>query len=336
VEARLIGLQGAGKTTLLDALSEGKAGSGIASVKVHDSRVQKLSEIYKPKKTTLAEFRMREVAWPRGEGRKGEMERYIDGLQGANVFLHVVRAFDNPMMGEPVHAVDDLLELDQSFLVSDLMIVERIESRARKQPLSEVGKRVIATCKEALEGETPLRELSFDSAEMAELKGYGFASMVPQVIVVNTESGSEPNLGDLRNVTRERQVVGLPFSDAAEVAELSAEEQLEFAEAMGLPGTAAEIVTKAVFEQMGLLSFFTVGEDEVRAWPVRRGSTARESAGAIHSDLERGFIRAETVAYDDFIDAGDMKTCRDRGTLRLEGKEYLVADGDILNIRFNV
>jgi ribosome-binding ATPase YchF (GTP1/OBG family) len=134
-----------------------------------------------------------------------------------------------------------------------------------------------------------------------------------------------------------RRALAFPFPHAKEVAELPPLEQLEFAEALGLPGPTTEVVTRAILEEMGLLSFFTVGEDEVRAWPVRRGSTAVQAAGAIHSDLARGFIRAETVSYEDFMaHGGSLKACRDAGVLRLEGKEYQVADGDILNIRFNV
>jgi ribosome-binding ATPase YchF (GTP1/OBG family) len=131
--------------------------------------------------------------------------------------------------------------------------------------------------------------------------------------------------------------VAFPFADALEVARLSVEEQEEFAAALGLPGPAAEVVAQAAFAQLGLVSFLTTGSDEVRAWPIRAGETAREAAGAIHSDIERGFIRAEVVSYTDFMShGGNMKACRDAGVLRIEGKDYVVADGDIINFRFNV
>jgi hypothetical protein len=140
----------------------------------------------------------------------------------------------------------------------------------------------------------------------------------------------------LADLAHGRQIVAFPFPEAAEVAELSPAEQLEFAEAMGLPGPAADIVSHAAFSQMGLISFFTVGDDEVRAWPVRQGTHARQAAGAVHSDIERGFIRAEVVDHETLLEAGSLKACRDTGSLRIEGKEYEVVDGDVIHYRFNV
>jgi ribosome-binding ATPase YchF (GTP1/OBG family) len=154
--------------------------------------------------------------------------------------------------------------------------------------------------------------------------------------LVNTESGSTDVPAGIAEPARGRHLLAFPFTDALEVSQLSVEEQEEFAAALGLPGPAAEIVAQAAFGQLGLISFLTTGPDEVRAWPIRLGETAREAAGAIHSDIQRGFIRAEVVSYDDFMRYGNMKACRDAGVLRVEGKDYLVADGDIVNFRFNV
>jgi len=337
VEARIIGLKGCGKTTLLDALSEGRAGgSGVAAVKVVDPRVRELSAIFQPKKTTFAEFRTREAEWPRREGRKGEMAGYIDALQGAQVFLHVVRGFENPMLGEAVHAEADLATLDTEFVMADLITIERAFERARKQKLDPQVERALAACRGALESETPLRDAGLALDDLDRLRGYGFATLVPQVVLLNVPSGESVDPLDWSGALAGREFVAFPFPDAREVAELSPEEQMTFAEALGLPGPAAEVVTRAVFDEMGLISFFTVGPDEVRAWPIPRGWNAQRSAGTIHSDLERGFIRAETVSYEDFLAQGDLKKCRDAGTLRLEGKEYVVADGDIINVRFNV
>ena len=137
-------------------------------------------------------------------------------------------------------------------------------------------------------------------------------------------------------MARGRHLLAFPFTDALEVSLLSVEEQEEYAAALGLPGPAADVVAQAAFAQLGLISFLTSGSDEVRAWPIRLGETAREAAGAIHSDIQRGFIRAEVVSYDDFMRYGNMKACRDAGVLRVEGKDYMVADGDIVNFRFNV
>ena len=336
MEARIIGLKGCGKSTLMAALAEGHSEGPLATVKMGDARVRALAEIFKPRKTTFAEFRVREVLWPEASGRKGEMERYLDALSGGQVFLHVVRAFVDPMMGEPVHAAADLLELDHEFLLADMLKIERTLERARKAPLTDVGKRALTKAQQALEAETPLREVRFDQPESEFVAAYQFLTTVPQIVLVDTESGEEFDDAPLAVALRSRTVLGFPFTDAAEVARLSPEEQLEFAEALGLPGPAAELVTHAAFAELGLISFLTAGEDEVRAWPIHRGETARQAAGAIHSDIERGFIRAEVVPYDAFMAHGSFKACRETGVLKIEGKDYVVADGDIVHFRFNV
>lgn len=337
MEARIIGLKGCGKTTLVAALAEGRGEGHIATVHVGDARIRELSEVFHPKKTTFAEFKVREVAWPEASARKGEMERYLDALAGGQVYLHVLRAFDNPMLGEEAHPEADLAELDSEFVMSDLIRIERAFERVKKAPLSEQGRKALLRCQELLEAETPLREASFDDADLSFLRGYQFLTLTPQLLVVNTQSDVAIDLSSIEALARGRQLLAFPFADALEVALLSHEEQAEFATALGLPGPAAEVVTQAAFAQLGLISFLTAGEDEVRAWPIRAGETAKEAAGAIHSDIQRGFIRAEIVSYDDFTAHGNsMKACRDAGVLRVEGKDYLVADGDIVNFRFNV
>jgi len=342
MEARIIGLKGCGKTTLVSALAEGRGEGHIATVHVGDPRVRVLSEIFQPKKTTFAEFKVQEVAWPEASARKGEMERYLDALAGGQLYLHVLRAFASAQLGEPAHPEADLDELDREFLLSDLIRIERAFERAKKAPLPDAGKKALARCQEALEAETPLRELDFDDAQLSFVRGYQFLTFTPQLLVANTESegsdqGDRWEVAALAKPARGRHAVAFPFPDALEVARLSVEEQEEFAAALGLPGPAAEVVAQAAFAQLGLISFLTTGSDEVRAWPVRAGETARDAAGAIHSDIQRGFIRAEVVSYDDFMShGGNMKACRDAGVLRIEGKDYLVADGDIINFRFNV
>lgn len=339
MEARIIGLKGSGKSTLMAALAGGRSEGVVATVRMGDDRIRRLSEMFKPRKTTFAEFRVREAAWPEASARKAQMERYLDQLAGGQVFLHVLRAFESPMLAEPADIRRDLQTLDAEFVFADLMIVERAMERSRKQPLSDLTKTAFSRCLEALEDERPLREVEFDRSEIEALKTYQFLTLVPQILVVNLESDPAP--GDtvsalLDDAARGRQIVAFPFPEAAEVAELSPAEQLEFAEALGLPGPAAEIVSHAAFSQMGLISFFTVGEDEVRAWPIRQGEHARQAAGAVHSDIERGFIRAEVVSYETLLEAGSLKACRDHGSLRIEGKDYIVADGDIVHFRFNV
>lgn len=337
MEARIIGLKGCGKTTLVAALAEGRGEGHIATVHVGDPRVRTLSEIFQPKKTTFAEFKVQEVAWPEAGARKGEMERYLDSLAGGQLYLQVLRAFHSDILGEPAHPESDLEELDREFLLSDLIRIERAFERAKKAPLPEIGRKALTRCREVLESEVPLREVEFDEGQLSFIRGYQFLTLVPQLLLVNTESDSTWDPAALGARVRERHVVAFPFPDALEVARLSAEEQAEYAAALGLPGPAAEVVAQAAFSQLGLISFLTTGSDEVRAWPIRAGETAREAAGAVHSDIQRGFIRAEVVAFTDFMSHGaNMKACRDAGVLRIEGKDYVVADGDIINFRFNV
>ena len=336
VEARIIGLKGCGKSTLVAALAEGRGEGHIATVHVGDARVRVLSEIFQPKKTTFAELRVREVAWPEASARKGEMERYLDALAGGQVYLHVLRAFENPALGEPVHTEQDLEELDREFLLFDLIRVERAFERAKKAPLPDIGKRALTRCREVLEAETPLREVDLDESQSAFIRGYQFLTLTPQLLLINSESEGSWDSSALVSLARDRQILAFPFVDALEVARLSLEEQEEYALALGLPGPAAEVVARAAFAQLGLISFLTTGSDEVRAWPIRAGETAREAAGAVHSDIQRGFIRAEVVSFDDFMRHETMKACRDTGVLRIEGKDYVVADGDIINFRFNV
>jgi len=336
LEARIIGLKGCGKTTLVAALAEGRGEGHVATVHVGDPRIRVLSEIFQPKKTTFAEFKVREVAWPEATGRKGEMERYLDALAGGQVYVHVLRGFDSLLLGEPAHPEADLEELDREFLLFDLIRIERAFERAKKAPLPDAGKKALAHCQEVLEAEKPLREVEFEEVELTFIRGYQFLTLMPQMLVLNTEAGSAPVTLSLEAVARGRRLLAFPFPDALEVSQLSVEEQAEYAAALGLPGPAAEVVAQAAFQQLGLISFLTTGSDEVRAWPVRSGETAREAAGAIHSDIQRGFIRAEVISYDDFMHHGTMKAAREAGVLRIEGKDYLVRDGDIVNFRFNV
>lgn len=337
MEARIIGLKGCGKSTLVAALAEGRGEGHIATVHVGDARIRTLSEIFQPKKTTYAEFKVQEVAWPEATGRKGEMERYLDALAGGQLYLHVLRAFDSPLLGEEAHPKADLEELDNEFVMFDLIRIERAFERAKKAPVPDANKKALARCQEALEAETPLRHLDFDEGQLAFVRGYQFLTLTPQLLLVNTESESAWDPAILGPAGDDRRALAFPFVDALEVARLSLEEQEEYAAALGLPGPAAEVVAQAAFAQLGLISFLTTGSDEVRAWPIRAGETAREAAGAIHSDIQRGFIRAEVVSYADFMSHGsNMKTCRDAGVLRIEGKDYVVADGDIVNFRFNV
>jgi ribosome-binding ATPase YchF (GTP1/OBG family) len=222
MEARIIGLKGCGKTTLVTALAEGRGEGHIATVHVGDSRVRALSEIFQPKKTTFAEFKVQEVAWPEASARKGEMERYLDALAGGQLYIHVVRAFDSSMLGEPARAEADLEELDREFLLSDLIRIERSFERAKKAPLADAAKKALTRCQEALEAETPLRKVEFDESQLGLVRGYQFLTLTPQLVVVNTQSdGGGSGVWDTDGFAKlagDRHVVAFPFPDALEVA----------------------------------------------------------------------------------------------------------------------
>ncbi len=339
MEARVIGLAGCGKGSLLRALSGADHEAEAASVHVRDERVDALAEVFHPKKKVYAEFNVRRVDLPpgKGTGRRSELERYVRSLGGSELFLHILRAFENYSAGEDPDPVRDLLNLDAEMVLGDLMLIESVLERSRKQPIDAPTAAALGKCKEALETETPLRLVEFTPEEDKLLRGFGLTTEVPQLLLVNTEEEGKFDREGLEEVAGERRVIGFPFSVAAELTELPEEDQLAFAEELGMEGTAQQVVAKATFEALGLISFLTAGEDECRAWAIRKGTLAPQAAGTIHTDLERGFIRAQVVSFDDFVAHGkSMKQCREAGVVRMEGKPYEVRDGDIIEVKFSV
>ncbi|MBZ0273027.1 DUF933 domain-containing protein [bacterium] len=341
MDTTIIGLAGTGKTTLLSALAGvADPASGVATVRVVDERVDALAKIFNPKKTTYAEMRVREAAWPgAGESaRKSDVDRYLQAIRGSRLFLHVLAAAQTPMLADPPNPARDLAKLDGEMIIADLIAIERLLDRAKKAPLEANVKALLERLKGELENERPIFSLGLADAEHAMLSGYGFITETPQLVVVNTaeDAGEAFDAAPLSALLHGRHVMAMPFPVAREVSLLPAAEQDDFAKEMGLSGPAARRVVREAFRQLDLISFLTSGEDECRAWPIERGTHARAAAGTIHSDIERGFIRAEVVAFDEFIKRGSMKACREDGILRLEGKDYVVADGDIVHFRFNV
>jgi GTP-binding protein YchF len=251
----------------------------------------------------------------------------------------VVRAFeaaDVPRHPGSASAEEDLLRLEEELILRDL---ERVEKRLQR--LHKEGKKsenalecqLLEKLQRFLEAERPLREGNWSEEEATRLRGFQFLSLKPVLVVMNVDEGAldqAPAPGEARRGRRD-----LTFSARIEkeLAELDAHEQREFLEQLGLQRPAREVFLRSAFELLDLLSFFTVGEDEVRAWPVRRGSTAPVAAGKIHSDLQKGFIRAEVIHYDEFVRLGSLSAARSQGLLRLEGKQYEVQDGDILHVR---
>ncbi len=342
MDVTIIGLAQTGKTTLLTALAGTETSeSGIATVRVRDPRVDELAKIFNPKKKVYGEIRVREAAWPgtADTGRRSDIERYINAIRGSRLFLHVLASARTPMMTESPDPMRDLKKLDGEMIFSDLFAVERIVERAKKAPMEPQLKDLLLRLKTVLEAEEPLWTHALSEVERGLIAGFNFMTMTPQLIVVNIAEGEDENAFDASvfgNRLFGRHVMAMCFPVAREVSLMPGEEQDDFAREMGLSEAAAARVSREAFRQLDLISFLTSGEDECRAWPIPRGTLAKGAAGVIHSDIERGFIRAETVSYADFITRKTMKACREDGVLRLEGKTYPVEDGDIINFRFNV
>ena len=346
----IVGLPGAGKTTIFNALTGSAAdtsaysgGSGepnLAVVKVPDSRLERLSAMYKPKKTTHAQVEYVDVAGTipvKEHEQKGSLDKFLTLLRPVDAILHVVRGFE--LHGTPPDPQRDVDDFEAELVLADLIIAEKRLERLRKEV--QKGKkgdpRELELLDEAVkllnEGK-PLRPHT-ELANAPELKGYAFLSAKPCIVVLNI--GDEIPYGKIQV----RAPEGVPMLEIKgrlemELSELSEDEAQEFRGDLGLSEPATFQLIRTSHKLLGLISFFTVGEDEVRAWNIRQGTTAQRAAGVIHTDIERGFIRAEVVAYDDLEAAGSYSSAQKAGKVRLEGKEYIVQDGDIINFRFNV
>ncbi len=354
----IIGLANSGKTTIFNALTgqdvpttvytTTEAQPHIGIVKVPDERVERLAQIYNPKKITFATVQYIDYLGI----TKGDMEqnrKVLEMIKDVDAVLHVVRVFEDEAVVHPIGDVDPLRDaetVELELILSDLDLVEKRlqrmeESRKRGKKIDEKEKAVLLKCKEALEGEQPLRDVEFTEEELLALRHLQLISLRPEVMVLNLQ---EEDLGtekekQLIKELKERfnvPVTALSGKIEMEIAQLEAEEAEEFLSDLGLKEPAMWRLIRLCYEHLGLISFLTVGKDEVRAWTIKKGTPAQKAAGKIHSDIERGFIRAEVIAFDDFISAGSMAEARERGLLRLEGKTYIVQDGDIINFRFNV
>lgn len=346
----ITGLPYSGKTTLFcaltgqsyDALSHGKD-MHVGSVKVPDARLERLYEMFKPKKITHATMEFFDIAGQAPAKGKGMDPQVMQTLKNADSLMVVLDAFSDGADPER-----DLESVIGEFAFSDLVVasgrLERIEKdlRSGKSDHLLLEKAVLERCRTVLEAGGALRTLGFGEEEEKAIRGYQFLSRKPLLIVVNITEG---DLSSGKAAAYEERFAGIEHSRCAavcaevemEIAALDEADRPEFLESMGIAEPALGRLIRLGYESLGLISFFTAGgTDEVRAWTVNRGAKAPECAGVIHSDLERGFIRAETVAYDDLMAAGSFKTAREKGTLRIEGKDYVVEDGDVLTIRFSV
>ncbi len=346
MKAGLVGYAQSGKTTLFNALTglhkgggAGRAQVNLGAIKVPDPRIDRLSAMFHPKKTTFAEMHFVDVPGPAGKGTGLDAEA-LRALAGVDAFCLVVRGFA-AADGTPADPARELRDFDAELVLHDLDLVEKRLDRLRKEQHKGTGEfHELERLHAQLDDGKPLRAMRWSDAEEKELVHFAFLSRRPLLAVVNVaeDAAAAPPPGDVEAAARERgsEVLSLCAAVEAEIAELAPAEQPEFLASLGLAEPAQARFIRAAYHLLDLVSFFTVGEDEVRAWPIRRGDRAPRAAGRIHSDLERGFIRAEVVHYDDFVALGSESRARHEGKLRLEGKEYVVQDGDILNIRFAV
>ena len=350
----IIGLPQSGKTTIFNALTRGNQPltmSGgrfevhTAVVDVPDPRVDALSAMFKPRRTIYAKVTYADIAGLEGRGSGDISGPLLNQLSQMDGFVHVVRCFDDPNVPHPLGEVDprrDLEAMDAEFLLNDLITVERkLERLEEERKKGARDKQVIAReqalfekLHAALEAEKPLRDVELTPEEEKMLSGFGLLSRKPVLVLFNLGEDQEPP--QIAYPHRRSAVAAIRGKLEMEIAQLAPEDAELFMAEYGIEELALSRIIRLSYELLGLISFFTVGEDEVRAWTVRRGAKAPEAAGVIHSDMEKGFIRAEVISYDDLMAVGSLAAARAQGKLRLEGKDYVVQDGDILHIRFNV
>ncbi|MCL6478670.1 MAG: redox-regulated ATPase YchF [Peptococcaceae bacterium] len=362
LSAGLIGLPMVGKTTIFNLVTNagaetsrflsGKADTNVNMATVPDSRVDFLSRLYKPRRTVYAQVQFSDVpGLVRGASQgKGVGNAFLDGIRQADLLVHVVRAFDNPGVPHVDGSVDplrDIQTVDLELLFADMEFVEkrirRIEGgkKIKKENLDELA--VMKKLMVQLENEIPMKKVDLDAKDREILKDYSFFTDKPVILVVNTgedqsRKGDYPGRKDLLKLAEEKEtrlieVCGLM---EMEISQLPPEDREPFMADLGIGELGVERLSRAVYDTLGLISFFTVGEDEVKAWTIGRGTNAKKAAGKIHSDIERGFIRAEVVKYEDLKELGTMAKVKEKGLAGLEGKDYIVQDGDIINFRFNV
>lgn len=362
----IVGLPQSGKTTVFNALTRSEAVTGgyssaegepnLATVKVPDPRLDTLTPMFNPKRTVAADVQYLDVAGvAKGLAKQGMGGQLLGYLAQADTLVLVIRAFEDEGVPHPEETVNPLRDLDTLLLeltFSDLAVIEkrisRIDSsigklRGAERDLHEKERVALVRCKDALEEGTPLREVELDPEEQRMLRGFGFLSQKPALVLLNV---GESQLGDeaSRLVEQAREQFGRPGLEIEslaggiemEIGQLDPEDAEVFMADLGITESSLDRMIRLSYRLLGLMSFFTVGPDEVRAWTIPQGATAVEAAGEIHSDISRGFIRAEVISYDDMVAVGGLAEARKAGVLRLEGKTYLMRDGDISNFLFNV
>lgn len=366
MESAIVGLPYVGKTVLFNLLTGAHATTGafagaegavnVGVAKVPDERVARLAALFRPKKTTHAEVRFSDVGLTRGAAAgDGIAPAKLAELRNADALVHVVRAFRDPSVPHVDGAADparDAAALELELLVADLGVVERrsqrLETELRSARAAErEGKEreamVLGRVREALAAGTPLRDVDLSEDERRPLRGFRLLSEKPQLVVVNLDEADLARSDEVTRGVRESlaahratAVTAVCAKIEAEVAELPAGDAATFRRELGFSEPPLERIARETYGLLGLISFFTVGPDEVRAWSVAAGTPAQEAAGVIHTDLARGFIRAEVIRWDELLELGGLTEAKAKGKLRLEGRDYPVQDGDVMHVLFSV
>jgi GTP-binding protein YchF len=366
MQIAIVGLAGSGKTTVFNTLTRGHVETGgfggmelhVGVVKVPDERLDRLAAIFKPKKIVQADVTYVDLPAPpaSSEGHVGTEDlpaEHLARLRDSDALLHVVRAFEDPANPHPEGSVDparDIDRLDTEFLLADLALVDRRLERlktsgrhgtAAEREANEREEAILVRLKAALEAGSPIRDVELEPDEEKAIRGFRFLTQKPVLILLNVGEGDLAAAPErVRQLAagydhRNALVDALSARIEMELGELEPDEAAVFMEELGIAESSLDRVIALSYRLLGLISFLTAGPDEVRAWPIRDGSTAVDAAGAIHTDLAKGFIRAETVAYEDLLQLGSMAEAKKAGKLRSEGKTYRVRDGDVVEILFS-
>lgn len=361
LEVGILGLPNVGKTTLFNALT--KAGVAVTNfvsntiepnvgvVEVPDARLLKLAQLYKPKKITPTKMQFVDIAGLAKGASKGTGlgNKFLSHIRQVDAVIEVVRCFTDEYAGEDPNPLADIEILNTELCLADLESLEKRQERLQKMlkggdKKAQAELDVLVKLKAALEDITPARQVLQDEEELALVRELNLLTLKPIFYLANIGEAdvADPDVNKYVQLVKEyaakdgAEAIAACAKLEAEIAELSEEEARVFLDEMGVAESSLDKVIKASYKLLGLITFLTAGEPEVRAWTISKGTKAQRAAGKIHSDIERGFIRAETVAYDDLIAAGSYTAAKEKGLVRLEGKEYIMKDGDVVHFRFNV
>jgi ribosome-binding ATPase len=361
MQVAIVGLPGSGKTTVFTALgghpaegghAAGRAAPNIAVIAVPDDRVDALADVFHPRKSVYADVTYVDLAIPAGATREGTVDPDLLGrIRNSDALLHVARGFDDPAAERPADPWRDVEELDLEYVVADLDVVTRRLDRLRtsgrhgtaaEREQNAREEELLGRLAPVLEEGRPLRELDWTDDDERLARGFRFLSQKPQLVVLNvgedrlTEAGAIEAEARAAHGGATRDVIVLGGRIEAEIAALPEDEAQPFLDDLGIAEASRGLVIRRTYALLGLFSFLTAGPDECRAWTIPAGATALDAAGTIHSDLARGFIRAEVVDWKDMVACGSTAEARRRGLLRSEGKAYRVRDGDVIEVLFNV